>query len=183
MSQNRPTDAELAVWEQAKKLSEFRPENLVKFGVALSTAQNYMKFWKRRNWVTLARVDDGTKLRFYCAVELARPDVEPADCEVTPEGNMWRVMRRMPVFTPTDIAAHANAGGVEMTVHKARMYCQKLLAISYLRVRETAIPGKREASYSLIENTGPDAPKTARLNGLIDPNTSQFFPADDRVRT
>ena len=181
MSMNRATEMELAVWAHAKLLPEFRAEDLVKFGIQESTGLKYIRWWKHRGWICLHREDEARR-RYYCALELARPEREPVSGKVTPEGNMWRVMRRMHVFTPTDVAAHANAGGVEVTIHKARLYCQKLLAIGYVRVRETAIPGKREAAYSLIENTGPEAPVTARLNGLIDPNTGKFFPADDRVR-
>lgn len=181
MSMNNPTQTELAVWNQAKKLQEFRPEDLVKFGVQLSTAQKYIRHWRHRNWLSLARTDDENR-RFYCALELARPEKDAVTGEASAEGNMWRVMRRMSCFTPTDVAAHANAGGIEVTVHKARSYCQKLLAASYLRVRSTAVPGQREASYSLVEDTGPHAPVTARIQGLLDPNTDTFIPADKRVR-
>ena len=110
-------------------------------------------------------------------------EFEPVTGEASIEGNMWRAMRRLPSFTPTDIATHANAGGVEVTVLKARYYCQRLLEAEYLRVRQTAIPGQREAVYSLVSNTGPRAPKTARIQGLLDPNTSSFFPADSRVKS
>lgn len=182
MSWNKPSKRELAVWEYARKLREFHPDDLVKFGIQQSTAQTFMKYWKHRNWICLIRTDASNR-KYYCALEYAHDGKEPVSGKATAEGNMWRVMRGRSSFTPTDVAAHANAGGVEVTVSKARSYCQKLLGIGHLRVRETAIPGRREATYSLIEDTGPRAPKLVRLNGLLDPNTDTFYPVDTRVKS
>ena len=182
MSLNKPSETDIAVWEVAKKLQEFRPSDLIKYGVQLSTAQTFIKFWVGRGWARVRRKDDSNNV-FYCSVEMFDAEIKPVSGEASAEGNMWRVMRRLPTFTPIDIATHANAGGVEVTVQKARSYCQRLLGAGYLRVRVQAVPGRREAAYTLIENTGPRAPTPARIQGLLDPNTSEFFPADTRVKS
>lgn len=182
MSLNHATETELAVWEEAKTLHAFRADDLTKYGVQHSTAQKYIRCWKHRGWVVVREIDENQR-RTYCAVELATQGKQPVTEEATPEGNMWRVMRHLKTFTSTDVAAHANAGGIEVTEFKARRYCHRLLEVDYLRVRTTAIPGKREAVYAMILDTGPRAPVTARLQGILDPNTDTFFPADARLRT
>jgi hypothetical protein len=181
MSANRPSAIEKAVWSHAKDLNEFRPETLLKYGIKSSTAKKFIGYWQTRGWTVITRTDEN-KRRFYCEAELAKKLPQLVSAEPTAEGNMWRAIRILRTFTPTDVAAHANAGGVEVTVPKARSYCQKLLSVDYLRVRSTAIPGQREAQYSLVENSGPHAPVSARVHGLLDPNKGKFFPADSRVR-
>jgi hypothetical protein len=107
------------------------------------------------------------------------PVVPPSQDGRTPEGNMWRTMRRMPNFTPIDLVAHSNAGGVEVSIEKARTYCRLLLQAGYLRVRETAIHGQRPARYQLVRNTGPKAPEVRRVRVMLDMNDETFEPLGD----
>jgi hypothetical protein len=170
------------IWEEARALAEFHAEDLVKFGVHISTARYYVNRWEQLGRIRLVRRDARNR-RYFCNVEHPVNPLEPVDGPATPEGNMWRAMRLLPQFSPTDLAAHANVGEVAVTVDDASRYCRILTAAGYLRARQTHIPGTREPLYQLIENTGPRAPRPARLQGLLDPNLNKFHPSDDRIKT
>ena len=144
------------LWTQVRELEEFDWQAVSHLGCSRETAVRYLRHWRDAGKIRVSRVSG----------------------EATPEGNMWRAMRTLRhSFSPVDIAAHANAGGVAVTVEKARAYCRQLLASEHLRVVEMAIPGRREALYRLVEDTGPRAPKPVRLAGILDPNTGGFSPA------
>lgn len=177
-----PTKTEQVVWEDARKLHEFHYTDLVQFGISENTARGYMRRWERWDWIRLVRTDDN-KRRYFAAADRPVLEVEPVSARPTPEGNMWRAMRRLGQFSATDVAAHANAGGIAVSVEETRGYCRKLMSAEYLRVRVTAIPGRREAHYQLINDTGPRAPRTTRLQGLIDPNSNTFHPADRSIKS
>ncbi|MBY6117450.1 hypothetical protein KUW09_24895 [Mameliella alba] len=165
---------ERSAWNKVKDLAEFHWTDLERFGVVKSSAEMFIRRWEKTGRVRVIRKEQHRKI--YVNVEKAIPVVPPLKGDPTPEGNMWRAMRRMPNFTPLDLAAHANAGGVEVSVEKARSYCRSLLAAGYLKVRETAIPGRRQPRYQLIRNTGPQAPVVRRINGVMDPNEGEFLP-------
>lgn len=86
--------------------------------------------------------------------------------------NMWRTMRMAGQFTPRDVAAMATTDTVTVAESTAKQYCAKLLACGYLRVVQKAIPGKRQATYRLIRNSGPKAPMIQRVRVVFDPNTN-----------
>lgn len=99
----------------------------------------------------------------------------------TAEDNMWFAMRRLRGgFTPSDIAAHAAAGGNAVTVEEAAAYARALLAAGYLAVTRKAAPlMKREAIYRLVEETGPLPPVVARVRAVRDPNTGRVIVLGD----
>lgn len=99
----------------------------------------------------------------------------------TPEGNMWTAMRGLTTFEPRDIAIHANTDDINVSDDQARAYCRALLRFGYLKVVRKAIPGRREAIYRLIRNTGPRPPKTKRVTGLLDPNDDMFHHGEGKV--
>ena len=175
------TQIEKRIWNEAKDLHEFHFTDLVQFGVSQNTARQYMRKWERWGWIRVVRVEK--RQRYFADSSKPIQTIEPVSDKPTPEGNMWRAMRGLSQFSPTDVAAHANAGGIEVTVDRARSYCRQLMAAGFLRVRVQAAPGRREALYQLIENTGPRAPRSTRLQGLLDPNTNAFHPADRRIKT
>ncbi|BBU57422.1 hypothetical protein [Mameliella alba] len=174
MSQDFRSPMERDAWRKVEGLAEFHWKDLEEMNMCAETAQKFMRRWARLGWIRVSRKDGHRKI--YVNAARAIPVVPAVKADPTPEGNMWRAMRRMPNFTPTDLAAHANAGGVEVTVEKARSYCRSLLAAGYLKVRETAIPGRRQPRYQLIRNTGPQAPVVRRVKGLMDPNEGEFQP-------
>ncbi|KGM86731.1 hypothetical protein rosmuc_03024 [Roseovarius mucosus DSM 17069] len=165
-------------WDRVKGMQEFHWSDLATLGVHGDTAQKFVRRWERAGLVKCIRKDMHRKI--FRSVELDAANLtalEAPDGVPTPEGNMWRAMRRLVQFGPTDLAAHANAGGVEVTVEKARAYCRQLLGSGHLKVRQTAIIGRREAIYQLIDDSGPFPPKAVRLAGILDPNTGAFSPA------
>jgi hypothetical protein len=91
----------------------------------------------------------------------------------SPELNMWTAMRQLKSFTPRDLAAHATTADTETTVDAAQDYCRALLGAGYLSVARKAVPGKVPAIYRLIRNTGPHAPRVARVRAVVDANTDQ----------
>jgi hypothetical protein len=91
----------------------------------------------------------------------------------SPELNMWTAMRQLKSFTPRDLAAHATTAETETTVEAAQDYCRALLGAGYLSVARKAVPGKVPAIYRLIRNTGPRAPRVARVRAVVDANTEQ----------
>jgi hypothetical protein len=87
---------------------------------------------------------------------------------------MWTAMRQMRGgFTPRDLAAHATTEETLVTLETAQDYCRSLLGAGYLGVARKAVPGKTEAIYRLIKNTGPRAPREKRVRAVIDANTEQ----------
>ncbi|KJS43528.1 MAG: hypothetical protein VR71_10040 [Roseovarius sp. BRH_c41] len=164
------------MWAEVKGLEEFDWAEVARRGCSRETAVRYIRHWMDAGQIRVTRIARNGK-RWYAPAHMPQPGPQPVTGEATPEGNMWRAMRHLRHFNPTDVAAHANAGGVEVTVEKARAYCRQLLASNHLKVRQTAIPGRREALYQIIEDTGPRAPKPVRLAGILDPNTGDFSPA------
>ncbi|WP_425099167.1 hypothetical protein [Tropicibacter sp. S64] len=165
---------EKAAWDKVSGLAEFHWSDLAAKGVAASTAETFIRRWHDAGLVREVRKEGHRKL--YTNAQSAIPVTPQRRAGATAEGNMWRSMRKLPNFTPIDLVAHSNAGGVEVSMEKARRYCRDLLQAGYLRVIETAIPRQREARYRLIRDTGPVAPKRTKLTGIDDPNTGEFQP-------
>lgn len=135
-----------------------RATDLVRGWVACARAQALGKGAHRR--LQFQIVVDGTPV-------LARP-------EQTTLGNLWRVMRGLASFTPTDLAAHASTDSVRVSRADAAAYAQTLVRAGYLRVLRKAVPERREAVYKLIRNTGPRPPRERRVRAIWDDNLGQF---------
>lgn len=97
------------------------------------------------------------------------------DDEASPEGLMWRTIRHLRTFNPSDVAMHSNTTKVEVSVEAASKYCQFLLAGGYLRVERKAVPGVKEAVYTLISNTGVFPPIEKRVRVVYDQNTCEII--------
>lgn len=167
-----------AIWEEVKRMTEFRRADLVRFGCSEQKAGDYIRRWLADHRIRISRMERTTKV--YAPVDgttVAAPNTG------SPEGNMWFVMRRLNAFTPLDLAAHANTDDVTVTLQAARDYCRLLMTAGYLRVLERAKPGVREAVYKLINETGPKPPRSSRMRGVLDPNEGRFIPSDPGVRT
>lgn len=92
--------------------------------------------------------------------------------------NLWRSMRGLSQFTPHDLALHSTTDSVLVAENTARTYCGMLLRANYLRVLEKAVPGKRQATYKLIRNTGPLPPQIQRVKQVYDLNLQEvtYYP-------
>ncbi|ALF02080.1 MULTISPECIES: hypothetical protein [Salipiger] len=183
MTQSFRSKMEKTAWGIVKDLDEIHWSDLAAKGIAETTAKTFLLRWEREGRIRVSHRDKQNRKIFVHAARVTPVDhSSPVEGQTpTPEGNMWRAMRRLGSFTPTDLAAHSNAGGVEVSIEKARAYCRQLLGAQYLKVRVTAIPGKREARYSLIRDTGPLPPRTTRMTGVLDPNEQSFVPAFGEV--
>ncbi|KAF0674353.1 hypothetical protein PMES_03357, partial [Profundibacterium mesophilum KAUST100406-0324] len=91
-----------------------------------------------------------------------------------PAENMWTAARMLTTFSPRDLAAHSTTDDVLVSEDDARLFCGFLLRGSYVRVIRKAAPGKREARYKLVRNTGPRPPVERRLRAIWDENTGQY---------
>lgn len=169
-----------AALEKVRQADEFVVEDLTRIaGLPLGTARTYVRHWLEEGAIVMTRKEE--RLRFYISAE-KRHEIDLPPGPQTPEGNMWRAMRQYRDFSALDICTVSNAGGVEVTIEKARAYCRCLLEAGYLKVLDRAVPGRREAHYRLIANTGPEAPVVRRVSVLHDPNTDQLLPQGRRVR-
>jgi hypothetical protein len=99
----------------------------------------------------------------------------------TKHGNLWRSMRLLKEFSPTDLMAMSSTDLIPVNLQDARIYCQLLLKAEYLRVREKAITGRREASYRLIRDTGYLPPVERRLRAVIDQNDGKVSYLDGGI--
>jgi hypothetical protein len=167
-----------AAFERVRKMDQFRLVDLeAELQVPHGTAQRYLTYWQREGLVDYVRKEG--QVRFYIASERRQLEIEASakasrKAVATPEGNMWRAMVHLKHFSPLDVAVHSNAGGVVVSVEKARSYCRTLLDGGYLRIRDQPIRGRREPLYQLVRNTGPEAPVTRRVTILEDRNTGVF---------
>lgn len=97
----------------------------------------------------------------------------------TKHGNMWHSMRSFPNgFSAIDVQATSNTTEFEVTEDDAKAYCQMLVRSGHLKVLRKALPGRREAVYRLIRNTGPRPPREVRLRAILDDNTGQHHLPD-----
>lgn len=87
--------------------------------------------------------------------------------------NMWRSMRMMKEFTPTDLALHSTTDTVTVELTTAKAYCTMLMKAGYLRVVQKAKPPKSQAIYKLVRNTGPQSPQIQRVKQVFDPNLQE----------
>lgn len=156
-------------WDIAKYRRPFSASDLQGFAaVSVNLARHLVRAWIAEGRVTVAEPGGQGKA---CIVAVnADWQPRPFDGARTPELNMWTAIRRLKEFTPTDIASHSTTPEVEVTAAEAATYVRALLAAGYVRVRERAIPGRREARYRLIRDTGPQAPVVRRVQVLCDPN-------------
>lgn len=166
-------------WRAAQRLGEFTYDSLAQEAEASrSSVQSIVASWERQGVVTRGPHGRGRLIRFKVVADSPRPEWQRADGrarrEETVQGNCWTAMRRLKEFTPTDIAANIHSERCPVSVDDARAYCQMLSRAGYLRVVRKAMPGKREAAYRLIRETGPLPPRERRVRAVWDDNLCDF---------
>jgi hypothetical protein len=105
--------------------------------------------------------------------ELTTAYREPTDRTSKIAQQMWTAMRGLPSFSPVDLQAHCTPE-MRVDLTEASAYAQALLRGGYLNVVRTAVPGVRDATYKLIRNTGPRAPREKRVQAVWDPNEAAY---------
>lgn len=98
--------------------------------------------------------------------------------QATVQGNLWRSMRGLRAFTPVDLAAHSCTETVPVDEVAAQAYCQSLTRAGYLRVERKAVPGRRQAIYRLVRDTGPQPPSERRVRAIWDGNLGKITHID-----
>ena len=171
-----------AVWERIRALCIFSlGEVSAEIGVDRKTARDYVKRLEAGNYIEpFGEPEEGRwRLKHDAGVHAPRlkrdgtPSTQGAGTM-----NMWRAMRLMGEFSPRDLAAHATTDTVSVSEATAKSYCSMLLKADYLRVRQKAVPGKRQAVYRLVRHTGPLPPQIQRVKQVWDANLRKvtFYP-------
>lgn len=143
----------------------------LKLGVTEDHARKIVRGWRKAE--LLEEVSSGHRQRSYWAVKPSAR-LQLAAKARSPEQNMWTAMRQLKGgFTPRDLAAHATTEETRVTPEAAQDYCRSLLGAGYLGVTRKSVPGKTEAIYRLIRNTGPRAPRERRVRAVVDDNIEQ----------
>lgn len=90
---------------------------------------------------------------------------------------MWRTMRVLGEFTPSDLAVHASTEEHPVTLNDTKEYCRYLALAGYLRVASRGKPGNRGGGGELTRYrfltpryTGPKPPMIQRTKRVFDPN-------------
>lgn len=114
------------------------------------------------------------KQKVFRLADRARSAAPPPLPDQTVVGNCWQIARRLKTFSPVDMAAHATTDRLAVSADEARDYCRLLLRGGYVRVAVKAIPGKREAVYRLVRDTGPLPPVERRVRAIVDQNDREY---------
>lgn len=171
------SDMERNAWAKVRALPEFDQTAMIRMGVSRNAAGTFTRRWIQAGYTRVLR-KDGHRIIYVNAALPVAPDAAARVAD-TAEGAMWTVIRRRGAFVPSDIVLTVQASGREITERAVKTYCRALTTAGFLRVRQTAVPGKREAAFQLINDTGPLAPRVASVRGVVDANTKTFTPLGD----
>lgn len=175
VKRNKKPHGQEGVWAEIRRRGIFTITEIVKdTEIDRKTASDYVKRLCAGGYVeTHASHDETGRFKLIRDVGVHAPRVRPNGQPVTQgQGtvNLWRSMRMMGQFTPRDLAAHSTTDTVSVEEDTAKSYCAMLLKAGYLRVLQKAVPGKRQATYKFVRNTGPQPPKIQRVKQVYDPN-------------
>ena len=168
-------------WARARELGEFRYADLAEAaGKSYPGVFRLVAEWERAGAIEVCRSDG--RARVFRVVNPSAFDSLPEEERAappprrqSPERNMWTAIRTLTNFSARDVAVHGSTDAVAISVEEAHAYLRTLLRFGYLRVIRKAVPGQSPATYRLIRNTGPQAPRLRRVTGLQDPNTGAFL--------
>lgn len=153
----------------AKSLPEFGyAEISAEIGMSEGWVSRVVRDWHDAGLVTLTK--SGMMVRKMWEV---RPGAQMPAPIRSPEMNMWTAMRRLKVFTPRQIAAEGSTPQTEVTVEAAQAYTRALVMAGYLKVTRKAVPGRTEAEYRLVRDTGPRPPREKRVRAIVDDNSEE----------
>ena len=171
---------EFLCWNAARDLKSFTHWALAeRAGVSYYSVSATVNGWVKEGRAQVVGRDADNRKRFRISdpekapVFPTRPDGTATRAQ-SKHGNMWTVIRRLKLFQPLDISAHATTDKVEVSEEDARSYCQQLVLAGYLKVERKARHGLRPAVYRLVRNTGPYAPRERRVRAIYDDNEDRF---------
>ena len=167
-----------AIWDEIRKLKGFTITDL--WGVVDMKRGSIIDYVKRliAGEYVVRSNNFSTSSRYHLVKDAGvhAPRLTKEGKPVTQGGgtqNMWRTMRMLKQFSPRDLAVHSNTDTVSVTDLTARSYCSMLLKAGYLRVLQKAVPGKNQATYKFVRDTGPKAPQIQRVKQVYDPNLNE----------
>lgn len=160
-----------AAWALALRLGSFGyAEISAGLHISMDRASEIVRGWEAEKAVQRTAGGVGLRNQFQVVEGFRRPPLVNGSVPL----NLWTAMRGLRSFTPTDLASHSTTEDVQVSLAAAQGYCQALLRAKYLRVERTAIPGKREAIYRLIQMTGPRPPRERRVKAVFDDNLGKI---------
>lgn len=167
----RMPQIEEQAWAFALRVGVFGYAELsAELSISMAVATKLVKDWLEQGRVRVQRGGGGSVRKMY---ELTPAYREPKDRSSVIAAQLWTAMRGLKRFSPVDLASHCRED-LRVGVADASAYCQSLLKGGYLRVLRTAVPGQREATYQLVVNTGPRAPRERRVVAVWDPNDGAY---------
>lgn len=175
------TPKQIEAWNVIQNRREFTVDTVRDLGVSPEAAAKYIASWIALGLVEQHRLD-GTR-RVYRPTANRDETRLPGEETPTEEGNMWRGMRRNRVFTATDVACWSNAGGIEVSIERARSYCQKLVAHGVLRMTSRRSSRRSGQVYQMVDDVGPLPPRMRRVTALYDPNSRTYRHQDEGIDT
>ncbi len=169
-AKRRPA-VEARAWDFATRAEVFGyAEISAEIMISMEAATDLVRSWEAEGRVRVRRGGGGASRKMF---ELTPEYREPKDRAGQIGQQIWTAMRGLRTFTPVDLASHCRAD-LKVDLREASSFCQSLLKAGYLRVSKTAVPGQREATYQLVRNTGPRAPRERRITVVWDPNEGDF---------
>lgn len=167
----RLPEVEARAWAFARRVSVFGYAELtVELTISQATAKTIVAGWIAAGRVQVRNGGHRNQRKMF---ELTPEHREPGDRTSLIRQQLWTAMRGLRSFGPLDLVAHCRAD-LRVVEAEASSYAQALLRAGYLRVTRTAIPGERTATYQLILNTGPQAPRERRIQAVWDPNDGAY---------
>lgn len=173
--------AEDTCWNAALSLREFTYFDIAAAAhYEVKRAATIIRDWERNGIVEGIGKGEKRRLRF----RLVDPDRfrplhlrRAAGRKETTEGNMWTAMRALKAsFTPKDIAIHASTEATGISEEAARSYCRTLMQSGHLVCIRKAVPGRRDAVYRLVCNSGPLPPRRRMMPVVHDANSGLITP-------
>lgn len=162
---------EARAWAMVLRVGVFGYGELAaELSISEDVAREFARKWMTEGRVRLQRGGGHAGRKLY---ELTTAYREPKDRRSIVEGQMWTAMRGLKIFGPVVLASHCEAS-FRVEEREASEYCQALLRGGYLKVKQAAVPGIREASYQLVRDTGPRAPREKRVVAIWDQNAAAY---------
>ncbi len=183
IAQNLKPHGQDGVWIEIRKLQVFTAAEIHKStDIHRRTVADYIRRLEAGGYVEKhVSYEDTLQFKLMRDAGVHAPRLKKNGDPVTQGGgnaNLWRSMRMLKVFTPQDLALHSTNETVEVSAETARLYCGILLKAQYLRVLRKAVPGKHQAQYRFIRDTGPQSPQVQRVKQVFDPNIQEvtYYP-------
>lgn len=168
----RRPEVEAKAWALAQRMGVIGyAEISAELSISMGAATQLVRGWLDEGRVRVQRGGNGSSRKLF---EVTAEYREPKDRVSTVSAQLWTAMRGLKRFTPVDLVAHCRVD-LRVELREASAYCRALLQGGYLKVLRTADPSVgREATYLLVNNSGPRAPREKRVSAVWDPNEAAY---------